>query len=304
MIPDPFPLIAAPPTPFADDGSLNLQAVEPLAELLAGNGVAGAFVAGTTGEGVSMTLPERRDLLARWAEVAGDRLEVIAHVGANCLAEARELAAHAAACGAAGIGYMPPNYFKAATLAGLADCCAQVASSAADLPFYYYHIPHMTGVELNLHELLPLLAERIDRFGGAKFTHSDLADFALCLAEGGGNLRMLFGRDEMLLAGLAAGAVGAVGTSYTFAAPLYARLLRAVRQGDMAAARAQQARAATLLKTLREFGGLVAVKSAVRLAGVDCGPNRLPLATLSPAEEDRFGQRLEDRGLLEGFSRL
>src|ERR1043165_1641656 len=96
-------LIAAPFTPFHGDGSLNLPVIEKQATALAADGVRGAFVCGTTGEGASLTGAERQQVAARWREVASDRLEIIVHVGHVCLDEARALAAHAQRSGANGI---------------------------------------------------------------------------------------------------------------------------------------------------------------------------------------------------------
>src|SRR5262245_10690946 len=91
-----FPLIAAPPTPFLPTGEVGRSAVERQVGRLIETGVAGAFVCGTTGEGMSMTTDERGQLAARWCAVAkGTPLRVIVHVGSNCLADAKALAAHA-----------------------------------------------------------------------------------------------------------------------------------------------------------------------------------------------------------------
>src|SRR5947209_17091760 len=93
-------LVAAPHTPLHADGSLNLAAIECQAQLLLETGVRGAFVCGTTGESHSLTVEERMQVAARWLQVAGGRLPVVVHVGHNCLADARALAAHAQRIGA------------------------------------------------------------------------------------------------------------------------------------------------------------------------------------------------------------
>src|SRR6185295_8538480 len=89
-------LVAATHTPFHADGSLNLDVIEKQAAHLLANGVKFAFIGGTTGESHSLALDERRALAQRWREVAhGSELKVIVHVGGNCLADARTLAAQA-----------------------------------------------------------------------------------------------------------------------------------------------------------------------------------------------------------------
>src|SRR6185436_16029031 len=86
-------LIAAVHTPFHPDGTLNLAVVERQAEHLAGVGVQGVFICGTTGECHSLTTEERRQLAQRWSTVAPKAgLKWVVHVGSNILAEARALA--------------------------------------------------------------------------------------------------------------------------------------------------------------------------------------------------------------------
>src|SRR2546429_672663 len=135
MTPQPLTgLIAAPYTAFHHDGRLNLTAIESQAASLAANGVAGAFVCGTTGEGVSLTVPERMQVAERWQQVAGSSLRVIVHVGHTCLDDARALAAHAEKIGAQGVGCLAPFFFKPANAADLTLFCAEVAAAAPALP--------------------------------------------------------------------------------------------------------------------------------------------------------------------------
>src|SRR5437867_908013 len=135
-------LVAATHTSFHNDGSLNLSIVEKQAAHLLANDVKFAFIAGTTGEGHSLTLDERRAFTQRWLEVArGTELKVVVHVGSNCLPDARTLAAQAQSLGATAIAAMPPSYFKPRSLDVLIECCGEVAAAAPELPFYYYDIP-------------------------------------------------------------------------------------------------------------------------------------------------------------------
>lgn len=279
-------LVAAPFTPMRADGSLWLDQVGPYAAFLARNGVVGAFVAGTTGEGLSLTLAERLALAERWVKDAPPGLRVIVHAGENSVESCRQLAAHAQRIGAAAVAMLPPTFFKPTRLGALVDFCRAVAAAAPELPFYYYHIPVLSGVTFAMRDFLRVAAPRIPNLAGVKFTCEDLMDFAQCSELDGGRFDMLFGRDEILLCGLSLGAVGAIGTSYSFAAPLYTRLMAAFRRGDLAAARALQLQAQQMFLSLWATGvpPLVAVKAIMARVGVDCGPPRLPFAAPSAAE--------------------
>lgn len=286
----PFQLIAAPPTPFYSNGDLNLAEIESLAEHLVQTGVTGAFVCGTTGESASLSTQERQKVATRWVEVAGDRLRVVVHVGHSAQVESAALAAHAQSIGVTAIAATAPFYFKPTNAAEVVNWLAPVAGAAPDLPFFYYHIPSFTGVTVPVAPILTLARETIPNLGGAKFTHENLSDFAACL-EVDSRLEIFFGRDEILLAGLALGARGAVGSTYNFLAPVFHELVAAFERGDWEAARQKQVTARHYIAILAEFGGLRAMKAALKWQGVDCGPWRAPISNLTPEEEREFRTR-------------
>ena len=295
-----FRLLAATFTPFRNDGSVNLVAIEAYAQWLAREGIQGVFVNGTTGEGASLTFDERLATARRWLEVArGLGLEVLVQVGASSLEESRQLARAAQKERAAGLAWLPPSYYKPQTLADLVACCQQVAGAAPDLPFYYYHIPSRTGVAIPVADLLREAPAVVPRLAGVKFSHSDFQDLLRCMELG--RFDILFGLDEMLLPALAVGVRGAVGTTYNFAAALYRRLLQAFQDGDWEAARQEQSQANALIACLNRYGFLPAAKAVMRWVGVDCGPVRLPLRSLTrPQEEQLFGE-LKTLGFPERF---
>jgi N-acetylneuraminate lyase len=198
----PAGLIAAPFTAFHADCRLNLERVPLQARSLSRNGVVGAFVCGTTGEGPSMTRDERCRLVEAWVTAAAGNLKVIVHVGHASAAEARLLAEHAQQTGADAIAAVAPNFFKPQRVDELVEWCAEVAAGAPRLPFYYYHIPSITHVVIPTAEFVAAARARIPTLAGVKFTHEDLGDYAATRAVAGTDYDILFGRDELLLEGL------------------------------------------------------------------------------------------------------
>lgn len=289
-------LIAAPHTPMHADGSVNLDMIEKQAELLAGGAVSGVFICGTTGEGVSLAISERLEVAERWLAVAEEGFPVIVNVGHLCLPDCKVLAAHAQKTGAYAIAAMAPCFFKPASAEELALFCAKIAAAAPELPFYYYHIPALSGVSIPMLDFLNEAADRIPTLAGVKFTYEDLMDFGRCLAFQGGRFNMLFGRDEVLLSALALGARGAVGSTYNFAAPLYQRIMETHKSGDIAIARKEQSRAMELVHVLKKYDVIPAGKSVMRMIGLDCGPVRLPLRTLTDEQCDELHAELERIG--------
>jgi N-acetylneuraminate lyase len=289
-------LIAAPYTAFHADGSLNLGAIEKQAQLLTRNHVTGAFVCGTTGEGLSLTTAERQQVADEWIKSAGPALRVIVHVGHAGMADSLVLAAHAQKSGAAAIGCLAPCFFKAAGVNELVRYCAVVAAAAPELPFYYYHIPSMTGVNFPVIEFLQAAADLIPNLAGVKFTYENLMDYSACLEFGDRRFDLLFGRDEILIAGLSLGARGAIGSTYNYVAPGFLRIIAAFDRGDMGLARAEQVRANAVLSQVFRRGGLTAGKAVMEFVGIDCGPTRLPLCPMTPAEKRSLRQDLEAVG--------
>lgn len=292
-------LVVAAHTPFAPDGSLALEVVERQAAHYLDSGLTTVFVAGSTGESHSLSVHERRQLTARWLDVAhGTPLQVIVHVGSNCLADARSLAAHAQQAGAAAIAALAPSYFKPRGVDGLVDCCAEIASGAPGLPFYFYDIPALTGVSLPMPEFLARGAERIPTLAGIKWTNPDLCAYQACL-NAPGRFDMPWGNDEYLLAALAVGARGAVGSSYAFAAPIYRRLMTAFAAGDLVAARIEQYRSVRLILLLGGYGYMGAAKAVMSMLGVPVGPPRLPNGSLDAGQYAQLRGELERLGFFE-----
>lgn len=289
-------LVAAPFTPFHPDLSLNLHVIPAYARLLRDNGVTAAFVCGTTGEGLSLTQAERMQVAAAWAKVADEKLRVIVHVGHNVLADAQELTRHAASIGAAAVGAFAPCFFKPRDHEELVDWCERLAGAASSVPFYYYNIPSMTGVNLKVAPFLALGAARIPSLAGVKYTHEDMEDFQACVNFEGGRYDILFGRDELLLEGWQRQALGAVGSTYNYAAPLYLQLLTHLQAGRPTAARALQDKAIKMIAICNGVGvtHLAASKSLMALLGVDCGPTRPPIRTISAAQKTELKRRLDE----------
>jgi N-acetylneuraminate lyase len=293
-------LVAAPHTAMHADGSVNLEAIEKQAARLIADGVNGAFICGSTGEGHSLTSLERRQVAERWRTAIGSApLKLIVHAGHNSVEEAKSLAAHARKIGADAVSVMAPCYFKPATVEDLIGFCAPIAAECSSLPFYFYDIPALTGVELSMLEFLRKTDGHIPNLAGIKFTSTNLMSLQECLEFEDGRFNILFGCDEMLLSALALGVPGAVGSTYNYCAPLYHQIIAAHRAGDWAAAQALQMKSVKLVQVMLPYGVLAAGKALMSLVGVDCGPVRPPVRRLTEEQKTRLFHRVETLGVLQ-----
>jgi N-acetylneuraminate lyase len=292
-------LIAAPHTPWRPGSGLWTEQVAVQARHLAANGVDGVFVGGSTGEWSSLSCADRRRLAEAWVPAAAaSGLRLVVHVGHDSLDEAAALARHAAGIGAPAIAALSPSYMPPSRVEDLVAFCAELAAAAPGTPFYYYDIPELTGAAFPMARFLELAESSIPDLAGLKFTNPDLMDLQECLAGFGDRYEILFGRDEELLAGLALGAHGAVGSTYNFAGPAARRLIDAFLAGDLAAARAEQLTLVRLVRALAARGYLAAAKGLMAWLGVDCGQPLPPRAPLPAEAAAALRAELEAGGLL------
>lgn len=291
-------LIAAPFTPMHKDGSMNTSLIPEYYTMLKANGVTGAFICGSTGEGVSMTTAEKKQVAEAWASCTKNDTEftVMPLLGGTSITDCKELALHAKKIGLDAVSFTAPFYFKPANVEMLARCCEEIASVVPDIPFYYYHIPVLNGVGFAMYDLLQAVDGRILNFAGIKYTHEDFMDFLSCLHFAGGKYDMLWGRDENMLPALSLGAKGAVGSTFNYAAPLYYNLIDAFHNGDLKKARGLQQQSIDMIRLLGKYGGIATGKAYMKIIGMDCGEFRLPVKNMSAAQFEQFKKDVQQLG--------
>lgn len=299
-------LISAPFTPLHENGSINPDIIPAYYELLKSNGVKGAFICGSTGEGVSLTNLEKKQVIAAWAAATktDPEFKVMPLVGGTSISDCIDLSLYARQSGLYAVAFTSPFYFKPPSVQQLAECCIAVAESVPDMPFYYYHIPVLTGVGFPMIELLKALNGRLNNLAGIKYTHEDFMDFMSCLHFEDGKYDMLWGRDENFLAALAVGAKGAVGSTFNYAAPLYLQLIEAFKQGDLDTARKLQQKSIDMIMLLSKYGGIAVGKSYMKQIGLDCGKFRLPVKNMTNEQLMLFKNDVENLDFKSFCSRL
>lgn len=297
-------MVAATFTPMDAKGYVNLSAIAKYADLMANSGMAGVFVCGTTGESHSLTTDERKQILEEWVRTANGRFKVIAHVGSNSMPDAMELAAHAQEIGADAIGAMAPSFFKPANVKDLVDFFVPIAQAAEELPFYYYNMPSMTGVSLPVAQFLVEGKKVMPNLVGTKFTHNNLMEMGECLALNNGEFEVLHGFDEILIAGLAFGAVAGVGSTYNYLPDVYLGIFDAMEKGDLKKARELQQKSIEIVKIIIKYGGGVrGGKAIMNLIGIECGDCRLPITPFGKQEYESLKEDLEKNGYFKLKSR-
>jgi N-acetylneuraminate lyase len=306
MIPKFEGLIAAPFAPMDEKGAVVLEKITPYYNFLKKNNVKGAFINGSTGEGVSLTQKERQKIAEKWVEAAKEKpaVKIINLIGGTSYAECIENAQHSAEIGADAVALLAPYYFKPSGAKALAEFCARVAESVPQTPFYFYHIPVLSGCFVPMYDFLQEAAPVIPNLVGIKYTHEDFMDFLSCLRFMDGKYEMLWGRDENLLSALVLGATGGVGSTYNYAAPLYYQLIDAFNKGNLELARELQQKSIDMIRLLGKYGGIATGKAYMKYVGFDCGGFRLPIKNNWQGKYDEFKEDVQALKIENLFSTL
>ena len=284
-------------TPFDKTGAINLAQIQPYADKLVTDGADGVFVCGSTGECTSMTIAERKSVLEAWVNATSGRMRVIAHVGGTCQADCIELARHAAGLGVDAVGAIAPFYFKPASVGELVAFYKPIAAAIAPIPFYSYHMPSVTGINLPMKEFLEKGSREIPNLNGIKFTSNNFMEMLECIRLEDGRFDILNGFDEMLLCGMAVGARGGVGSTYNYSLPTYRNLYDAFLAGDIERARSFQQESADIVHIIIRHGGVGrGGKASMIHLGSDCGDVRLPFAPYTESEMRQLSEELDRIG--------
>ncbi len=287
-------VVTAMVTPFAPDGSLDLDAATSVASHLVSSGSDALVVAGTTGEGPVLTDPERIELFR--VVVGAVDVPVIASTGTNDTAHSVMLTKEAKAAGAAGVLAVTP-YYNRPSASGLSAHFRAVAG-ASDLPVVLYDIPIRSGRRIGP-ELTVQLAAEVPSIVAVKDATGDVAAAATVVARSPAGFEVYCGDDSLTLPFASVGGVGVVSVAAHWAGRLFARMLEAYRDGHVEQAMLinQQLEESYRFQSSDEFPNPVPAKAACRALGLSVGQCRLPNPP-APASLDeraaaviaRFGQ--------------
>jgi N-acetylneuraminate lyase len=283
-------ILPATITPFDESGRFAPAVLEQLLARHYAAGVDGAYLCGSTGEGMLQSRQQRQAIVETAMACTPRGKHVIVHVGAASLDEAIALSAHAAKAGARAISSLPPTsaQFSFADLVRYYETLARTS----DLPLLVYYFPDVSPAIATAEQLDTLCS--LPNVMGVKFTDFDLYRMANLTRR----VASVFnGRDEVLAAGLLMGATGGIGTFYNVAPELFVEIYAAARAGRWDEARAAQQRANALIRIALQFPLFPAVKQILVWSGLDCGKCLPPRGPLSESQQ----QRLRDDLIAEGF---
>lgn len=277
-------------TPFDSEGAFNWTALDSFLGFQRDAGIDGVVVSGTNGEGVSLSVTERKALLEAVLARRG-RFSVVAGVGAASITDAVELARHAGEAGADASLALPPFFFKTPSANGLA-AYFRALLDVSTIPVYLYHIPQFSAIAIS-DEVIDLLRGHT-KLAGLKDSAGNWERTSALIKESG--LGVFPGADDLMARSLKAGAPGCISGAANAFPDLVVAVHRAIAAGSDAAAEQQRLDAAK--KILLIFPLIASSKSVLVRRGVERMWVRPPLVDLTAEQEADLVNKLEEIGLL------
>ena len=263
-------------TPYTADGKINGGSVKKIVDMNLSKGINGFYVGGSTGEGMLLTVEERKELFKYAAQSNAGRGTMIAHVGTINTDHAIEMAKYAEDCGYDAISAVAPFYygFSYEAIKGYYNDIA----NSVDIPMIMYNFPNASGFKFDKERAEDMFQNK--KFIGIKHTTADL--FALqqfktmeC------NPLVYNGFDEMLVAGLSMGADGGIGSTYNFMPQKYVDMLRLFNEGNIKEAQKIQYEANEIIALLIKYGVFAMEKALLEEMGIEMNGCRKPFTALS-----------------------
>ena len=283
---------AAMITPFTKDDKVDEGAIEQLVEYGLKGGLKGFYLTGSTGEGMLMTVKERKQVFRGAARAAKGRARLIAHVGAVRTDDAVELAWYAADVGCDWVSSVAAVFFGQTFEAQYRHYKA--ISEATDLPFmaYCFRASLVPDRDARLFDL--------KNVNGMKYTGSDYFSVQSLRRKLDKDVLFFAGRDEQFACAMALGDVfcGAIGTSQNFIPRHFANIYDACMRNDFASAAKWQDEANRVVELMIESDNWSYRKAMMKFIGIDCGPYRPPFEPLTAKQYASYARRFEALGIV------
>lgn len=274
-------VITAMVTPMTQNGEVDYEKAQRLAEHLLKNGNDSIVVSGTTGESPTLTPPEKLKLFAAVKEAAKGKGYVIAGVGDNETDFSCNFAKEAAKTGVDGFLSVVPYYNKPPQ-EGLYQHFKAIAESA-DVPIMLYNIPSRTGINM-LPETVVRLS-RIDNIVALKEASGNMDQVSRLKQVLDDSFCIYSGDDSLTLPMLSLGCNGVVSVAAHFVGNEIRDMIDTFQTGNVAAAAKMHKALYPAFTKIFITANPIPIKYCVSKLGFDCGPCRLPLISLNDEQK-------------------
>lgn len=281
-------------TPMKNNEDVNYEKLEELIEYQISEGTDCIVIAGTTGEGSTLTMEEHRDVIKAAVEFTRHRIPVVAGTGSNCTRTAVQLSKEAQEAGVDGLLVVTPYYNKA-TQGGLVSHYTQIANETK-LPIIMYNVPGRTGCNM-LPETAAQLYRDVENIVGLKEATGNLAQASKTMYLTDGKLDLYSGEDGLVVPLMSIGAVGVISVWSNVAPKKVHDMCASFFAGDVKKAMKLQREALPLVDALFSEVNPIPVKKALNLMGLEAGPVRSPLTEMTPENAAKMAAIMREYGI-------
>ena len=282
-------------TPMKENLEVNYDKLDELIDFHVNNGTDCIVIAGTTGEGATLSMEEHRNVIRAAVEFTKHRIPVVAGTGSNCTKTAIQLTKEAEEDGADGALIVTPYYNKA-TQTGLIQHYSQIASETK-LPIILYNVPGRTGCNI-LPETVATLVRENENIVGLKEATGNMAQASKTMYLCDGNLELYSGEDGLVVPLMAIGGIGVISVIANIAPKQTHDMCASYLAGDYETALKLQMKSLPLVDALFSEVNPIPVKRALNMMGMNVGSLRAPLCEMSDANAAVLKQAMTEYGLL------
>lgn len=282
-------------TPMKDNLEVNYDKLEELIDFHVKGGTDCIVIAGTTGEGATLSMEEHRNVIRAAVEFTRHRIPVVAGTGSNCTKTAIQLTQEAEEDGADGALIVTPYYNKA-TQTGLIKHYSQIASETK-LPIILYNVPGRTGCNIQPETVATLVREN-ENIVGLKEATGNMAQASKTMYLCDGKLDLYSGEDGLVVPLMAIGGIGVISVIANIAPQQTHDMCASYMAGDREKALELQMKSLPLVDALFSEVNPIPVKRALNLLGMEVGSLRAPLCEMSDANVAVLKQAMVEYGLL------
>ncbi len=281
-------------TPFTEDG-VNYEELRKLLEWHIKNHTDAILVCGTTGEGSTMTLEEKKEVIKFSVEVVNKRVPVIAGTGTNNTKASIELSQYAEKVGSDMVLIITPYYNKTSQKGLYAHFSA--INDAINIPIMLYNVPSRTGMNIT-----PLMLDKLADLNNVvaiKEASGDLSQVAKMAELCGDRIAIYSGNDDQIVPILSLGGAGVVSVLANILPEETHNICEKYFLGEVIESRNLQLKYLSLANSLFIETNPIPVKTAMNLMNFNCGPLRLPLCEMEDSNLIILEENLKANGLIK-----
>ena len=281
-------------TPMKENLDVNYEKLQEIIEYQIDHGTDCIVIAGTTGEGSTLTMEEHAQVIRAAVEFTKHRIPVVAGTGSNCTKTAIQLSREAEEAGVDGLLVVTPYYNKA-TQQGLISHYSQIAE-AVKTPIIMYNVPGRTGCNM-LPETTAYLFQKEENIVGLKEATGNVAQASKTMYLTDGKLDLYSGEDGLVVPLLSIGGIGVISVWSNVAPQDVHDMVMSYLDGDVTTAMELQRKGLPLVDALFSEVNPIPVKKALNFMGMNVGSLRAPLCEMSEENAAKLKEAMKTYGL-------